>query len=180
MHSHKLVEAGPPCAQNIQSRCRPTHSPRNDQDIPDLRAPTPRDPFGSTDCRDRDRQDGAGVRVATDDGDTRLVQSLIHGNHVLNEKLGRHDEADEHSLGLGTHRSKIAEINRGRFVAKVVPRGPLRPEVNAVDQRVLRDDDPVAEQRGIIGDALDKGAPFKLVKKTELPEIRDPLQRQAR
>ena len=51
---------------------------------------------------------------------------------------------------------------------------PVEAEVNAFDERVLGDDDPVGELRGVVGDSTCEAAPLELREEPELAEVREP------
>ena len=51
---------------------------------------------------------------------------------------------------------------------------PVEPEVHALDERVLRDDDAARELRRVVLDAGDQAEPLELGEQAELTELREP------
>ena len=116
-------------------------------------------------------------RVAADDGHAGLGDPLVEGDHV--RELGRrgHRERHEQRLRLGARRGEVAQVHRGGAKAELAPVEPVEPEVHVLDERVLRDDEPVAQERRVVLDVLDQPAALELREEAELTELREPRQR---
>ena len=66
-------------------------------------------------------------------------------------------EGDDQRLRLGAGRGEVAQVDGGGAEAEVAPGEPVEPEVDALDERVLRDDEPVAELGGVVLDPAGRG-----------------------
>jgi hypothetical protein len=55
-----------------------------------------------------------------------------------------------------------------------VPTNQVEAEVDALDERVLRDDEAVSELRSVVLDPLGQPTPLELGEEAELTELREP------
>ena len=74
---------------------------------------------------------------------------------------------------LGAARGEIAEVDGGGAKAEVAPRAEVEAEVHALDERVLRHDEPF-DLRGVVLDALREPAALELGEQAELPRFVEP------
>ena len=119
------------------------------------------------------RKLGAG-RVAADDGDARLVQPFVELEHVVDLRLGRQGKRDDERLGVRARGGQVAEVDRRCAEAEVAPRHEVEPEVHALDERVLGDDEAVPELGRVVLDPLSQPAPFELGEEAQLTDLREP------
>ena len=115
---------------------------------------------------------GAG-RVSARDRHARLVQALVQGEDVVELGVRGDGERDDERLGLGSRRGEVAEVDGGRAVARVAPPEEVEAEVDALDERVLRDDE-LADLRRVVLDALGEPAALELGQQAYLTELREP------
>ncbi len=113
------------------------------------------------------------ARVSACDRHSGLVQALVQGEHVVDLGLRRDGERDDEGLGLGSRRGEVAEVDGGRAVPEVAPVEEVEPEVDVLDERVLRDDE-LSELRRVVLDALRQAAALELGQQADLTELREP------
>ena len=93
---------------------------------------------------DREHDDGAGRDVAADDGGAGRLglgpQRRPDGDRGRGGGGGRADEPDEQRRGGGAHGGDVGEVHRGGLAPDLFRRGPVEPEVHALDQHVGGDD----------------------------------------
>ena len=61
--------------------------------------------------------------------------------------------------------------------AEVAPRDPVEPEVDALDEHVLRDDPPSCKLGGVVLDPLGETATLQLREQPELADVSEPRSR---
>ena len=105
-------------------------------------------------------------------GHARLGEPLVELEHVV-ELASRPAAASvtTSALRLGARGREVAQVDRGGAVAEVAPGDPVEPEVDALDERVLRDDEPAGELRRVVLDPLREAAPLQLGEQAELAEL---------
>ena len=146
----------------------------DDEDVSGLGSRAARDALRAAERRHaQQRKLGAG-RVAADDRDAGLVQPFVELEHVVDLRLGRHGERDDERLGVRARGGQVAEVDRRRAKAEIAPRDEVEPEVHALDERVLRDDEAVAELRRVVLDPLSQPAPLELGEEAQLTDLREP------
>ena len=114
------------------------------------------------------------ARVAADDRDAGLVQPLVELEHVVELRLGGQRQRDHERFGLRPRGSQVAEVDRGGAEAELAPGDELEAEVHALDERVLRDDEPSGQLRGVVLDPLRKPSLLELGEEAELTDLREP------
>src|SRR3954453_7543815 len=121
--------------------------PGDDQQVARLGAVASRDTLGAADRRDR-QIDRRGLRcVAAHDRDTRLVQALVELEDVLELDVAGDSERDEQAPGARPRRGECRRVQDSSLEAELAPARPVEPEVPSLDERVLRDDEVLAETR---------------------------------
>src|SRR5205085_4154672 len=93
--------------------------------------------------------------------------------HVLDGRVRGEREADHEPVGRGARGGEVAEVDRRRAPAEVAPRDPIEPEMDALDERILRDDDPARELGRVVFDLAREPAPLELGEEAELAELRE-------
>ena len=88
-------------------------------------------------------------------------------------RLARQPERDDQRERLRTAGGEIAEIDRRGAKPEVAPREQVEAEVHALDERVLRHDEPV-DLRRVVLDALREPAPLELGEEAELAGLVEP------
>ena len=81
---------------------------------------------------------------------------------VLLRSFARQRNADDQRLGVGARRSEVADVHCRGAEAELAPRKPVEPEVDALDERVLRHDERRRPTRRVVLDADDQPAPLEL------------------
>ena len=115
-------------------------------------------------------------RIAADDRHAELGEPLVEREHVLDQRVRRGPERDEQGERLCSGRGEVADVDRAGAEAELAVREPVEPEMDALDKRVLRDDEPVDERR-VVGDLPGEPAPRELLDQPELTELREPHRR---
>ena len=108
---------------------------------PGTRAGPARDALAAAERGDRDEHRAGGGRVAADDRHTRLGDPLVELDHVGRLRARRQRERDEQRLRRGARGGEVAQVDRGGPKAELAPGDPVEAEVDALDERVLRDDE---------------------------------------
>ena len=111
-------------------------------------------------------------QVTADDRHARLGDPLVELDHVGHACRRRHGERDHERLGLGARCGEVAEARGGGAPAELAPADPVEPEVDVLDDRVLRDDQPAGELGGVVPDIDDQTAILELGQQAELTELR--------
>ena len=88
-------------------------------------------------------------------------------------RLARQSERDDQRERIRAARGEIAEVDRSGAKAEVAPREEIEPKVHALDERVLRHDEPF-DLRRVVLDALRKPAPLELGEQAELARLVEP------
>ena len=88
-------------------------------------------------------------------------------------RLAGQPERDDQRERIGAAGGEIAEIGRSGPEPEVAPGEEVEAKVHALDQRVLRHDEPV-DLRCIVLDALRQPAPLELGEQAELPRLVEP------
>ena len=143
------------------------------------RSPRPGPGAAGHACRAADRGHGKhelrrAAGVPAGDRDAGLVQALVELEHVLELELARRGERDQQRLRLGARGGEVAEVDRSRAVAELAVARPVEPKVDALDERVLRDDEPAAELGCVVLDPAREAAPLELGQQAGLAELREP------
>src|ERR671936_2170663 len=153
--------------------------PRHDEPVAGARAAAAWDTFRAAEGGDGQRHALRSGRIAADDGHLRLRDPLVELEHVLDGRQRRHCEADDEGGGRGSGRREVAEVDRGRAPAKIAPGDPAEPEVDVLDERVLRHDEAAFELGGVVLDPAREPAALELGDETQLPELRQLHRRSA-
>ena len=94
-----------------------------------------------------------GARVAAEHGHPCLGKALIQLHYVGDGRVGSRGEGDDEPLRLGARGGEVAEVDGRGTKAELTPGDPVEAEVDALDERVLGDDQVVAELRRVVLDA---------------------------
>src|SRR5947208_14669777 len=142
----------------------------------DEQVPWPRPGPAGDSCRAADRRDAQNDlrgrrRIAAEDRDTRLSHAGVQLEDVGDLGVARRRERDDEANGAGSRGREVAEIHRGRTPAEVAPRDPVKTEVDALDEGVLRDDETV-HLGGVVLDSPREPALLELGQQPELDELR--------
>ena len=98
---------------------------------------------------------------------------FVQLDDVLEVRLAGQPERHDQRERIGAARGEIAEVGRSGPEPEVAPREEIEAKVHALDQRILRDDEPV-DLRGVVLDAQRKPALLELGKQAELPRLVEP------
>ena len=170
----ELVEAVEALAQRMEAGRGAAERAGDDEHVPGQRAGSAGHPLAPADRGDGEDEGRRGRRVAAGDGDARLGKALVEPDDVLDLGLGRKRQADEQGLRLGSHGGEVAEVDRRGLVAEIAERGPLEPEMDALDEHVLREHGAAAQERALGVQATGEPAPLELSEEPELPELPEP------
>ena len=140
---------------------------------PGLAPPRPGTRFERPKRRHAEQHALGSARVSARDRHSRLVQALVQGQDVVELRLRGEGECDDERLGLGSRRGEVAEVDGRRPVAQLAPAEEVEPEVDVLDERVLRDDE-LTNLRRVVLDALGEAAPLELGQQAYLTELREP------
>ena len=99
-----------------------------------------------------------------------LVQACVELEHVIELRLGRQAERDEERDRIGSRGGEIADVDRGGARAELAPAQEVEAEVDALDERVLRHDEPVHEGRVVL-DPLGETPTLELGQQPELANL---------
>ena len=110
--------------------------------------------------------------IAAEDG-TPVSAIPCRLDDIFDLHVARSGERDEEALGVCSRGGEVAEVDRRRAPAEVAPRDPVEPKVDALDERVLRDDHACAERCGVVLDPLRKTATLELGEQSELARLRE-------
>ena len=145
-------------AQHGQSTGRPALPAGQGEDVPDLGS-------GADDRSDgahaqhghRDHHLGGAGQVAADDAGAHPAALLDEPGRELQRpgggQVGRCGQADRQRRGPTPHRVDVGDVLRRRPVTHVGSRGPVAPEVSALDQEVGGDEDvpgPDPQHGGVV------------------------------
>ena len=137
-----------------------------------MRPGTARNALGPTESRDReDDAIGAG-RVTAAHRHAALVQAGVELEHVLELRLRRQPERDEESERIGSRGGEVADVDGRSTRTELAPAQQVEAEVDALDERILRHDEPV-DDRGVVLDSPGQSPPFELREQPELTELRE-------
>ena len=110
-----------------------------------------RAPSGRSRSRERTSCGAAVVSPPTTGTPVSAMPSYSSSTSSTSVSAGAPSVTTRHS-GVGARRGEVAEVDRGGAKAEIAPGDPVEPEVDALDERVLRDDEPAAELRGVVLD----------------------------
>ena len=131
------------------------------------RAPArPGHALGAADRGDAQHDGVRARRVASAHGNAGLGDALRTARSHRRALGSR--EADDQRDRLGARRGEVAEVDRRGAKAELAPADEVEAEVDALDERVLRHDEPL-DLRGVVLDADDEPAPLELGEELELP-----------
>jgi hypothetical protein len=123
----------------------PAQRARDDEPVPRPRARPPRNPLAPAHRRHGDERGLRLREVAPEHGHARLGEALVELEHLGQLGLQRQREADEQPVSVRAERGQVAQVDGRGLVAEIAPRHPVPPEVDALDEDVLRDDHAVRE-----------------------------------
>ena len=112
-------------------------------------------------------------RVAADHGHAGFRNALVERDDVVDARRARRRQRDDQPLRLRARRREVTEIHRRGTETEIAPRDPVEPEVDALDERVLRDHEAAVELCRVVLDPACKTAAFELGEKPELAELRE-------
>ncbi len=158
---------------DAERRARAAERPGDDEEIARLRTGTPGNALRSPESRDAEQHRLRARRVAAAHRNTRLVQSFVQLDDVGDVRLARQPERDDQRERIGAAGGEIAEVDRRSAKAEIAPREEIETKVHALDERVLRHDEPV-DLRGVVLDALREPAPLELGEQAELARLVEP------
>src|SRR5690348_15534766 len=139
--------------------------PRDNEQVAGNCTRAARHPFGAAERRHGEHDEVGASRVSAADRHTRFVQPLVQLDRVIEI---RRREGDDECDRVGTRSGEVAEVDGGRASAEVAPRDQVEAKVDALDEGVLRDDEPL-DLRGVVLAADDEPAPLELGEELELP-----------
>ena len=116
---------------------------RDDEQVAGTRACAARDALRPAERRDAEQHAVGSGRVAAAHGDAGLVQPFVELDDVLDGGISRQPERDDQGERLGAGGGQVADVHRGGAEAEVAPREQVEAEMDALDERVLRDHQPV-------------------------------------
>src|SRR3954469_1288273 len=153
-----------------EGRARAAERAGDDESVARPGARAARHALRAAERGDREHEPLGAGRVAADDGHPRLGDPLVELEHVVDVSPLRRGERDAQRLGPGARRGEVRDVDRGGAEAEV-PRGdPVEAEVHALNERVLRGDEPAAERGRVVADADREPA---LLEQAEQPELAD-------
>ena len=117
---------------------------------------------------------GAG-RVAAAHRHAALVQAGVELEHVLELGLRRQPERDEERERIGSRGGEVADVDGRSTRAELAPAQKVEAEVDALDERILRHDEPV-DDRGVVLDPLGQSPPLELGEQPELADLAERRQ----
>jgi hypothetical protein len=119
------------------------------------------------------RQDDAvaGRRVPAEHRHAGLGDPLVELDDVGQLGGAGKAQADDERLRLRSERSQVAEVYGRRLVSQVVPGRPFQPEVDALEERVLADDEVTPEDRALRVQAAREAALLELRQEPELTQL---------
>ena len=103
----------------------------------------------------------------------RLRQALVELDDLPHLDLPRQRERHEQRLRPGGRRGEVADVDRGGAEPELAPAEPVEPEVDALDERVLGDDEPTGQLGGVVLGPLDQAARLELAQQPELARLRE-------
>ena len=112
-------------------------------------------------------------RIAAANRHATFVQAEVELEHIGELGLGGQPKRDEQGERIGTGGGEIADVDGGRACAQLEPAQEVEAEVNSLDQRILRHDEPLHDG-GVVLDPLRQPAPLELGQEPELPELVEP------
>ena len=112
-------------------------------------------------------------RVAPDDRHSRLGDPLVELEHPRDLDIAGSRERDEERLRPRRRSREVADVHRGGPEAELPPGEPVEPEVHALDERVLGDDEPAGELGRIVLDPDDQAARLQLPQEPDLSRVRE-------
>src|SRR5206468_6485593 len=92
--------------------------------------------------------------------------------HPLDLRRRRQSERDEEGDGIGSRGGEVADVDRGGARAQLAPAQEVEAEVDALDERVLGDDEPVHDGR-VVPDPLGESPALELREQPELADLRE-------
>src|SRR5262249_40489886 len=87
-------------------------------------------------------------------------------------RLAGKRQRDRKRFGDGSRSRKIAEVDRSGAEPELLPRQPVEPKVDTLDERVLGDDESAAELCHVVLDPDGEPPPLELCEQAELAELR--------
>ena len=147
---------------------------RDDEQLAGPRARSAGDALRAADRGDGEEDRVRPGRVAAHDGDAGLVHAGVELQQVVELGLGGRSQGHEQRFRLGARGCEVAEVDRRGLEAELAPRRPVEPEVDALDERVLGDDDSVGEARRVVLDSSREAAALELREQAGLAELREP------
>src|SRR5262245_9924018 len=117
--------------------------PGHDAQRARTRATAAREAGGAADRSHGKRELQRARGVASHYGHAGLVEPAVELEHVLEQRVLRRGERDEQRLRLGPGGGEVAQVHRRGTKAQLTVRRPVEPEVDVLDERVLRDHDAV-------------------------------------
>ena len=106
-------------------------------------------------------------------GDAGRGHALVELDDILQLDVARQRKRDEQRLRPRRRRSEVADVDRGGAEAELAPGEPVEPEVDALDERVLGDDEAAGELGGVVLGSLDQPARLELAQEAELARLRE-------
>jgi thioredoxin 1 len=154
-------------------RTSSTERSGHDQLISRTRIRPARHARGAADRRDAQQQPVRLRRIPAEHRNVRLGDPLVELEDVPNLRLGRSAQSDEQPFGIGTRGSEIAEVHSRRAPAEIAPGEPVEPEVDALDEGVLRCDHAAVELSCIVIASAGEPATFQFGEQAELAKLRE-------
>ena len=164
-------------ASRAEGRSGGAERPCDDQQVSRPRARPPGHAFAPTEGGDRDHDRLRRGRVAAQDRDTRFGEPFVEVDHVGQSRRSRNGERDQERVRLRARGREVAEVDRRGAKTEAAPVDPVEPEVDVLDEGVLRHDEPVSEERRIVLDAGDQAAGLEVREQAELTDLGQPRQR---
>ena len=146
----------------------------HDENVSRAGAPSTGHPLGSSEGCDAEVDPIRRCHVAPEHCDARLRNARVELENVLHGGVGRDTQTHEEPIRLGARGGEIAQVHGRGLVAEVAPRRPVEPEVNTLEERVLRGDEAAREPSRVVLDVMRETPSLQLGQETEFAQLREP------
>src|SRR5215208_5711661 len=146
----------------------------DDDRVAGPRAPASRDAGRAADRRHREGELRGSRGVAADHGHAGLVEAAVELEHVVEQRVLGCGEGDQQGLQLGPGGGEVAQVDGRRTEAQLTGRRPVEPEVDVLDERVLRDHETAGEPARVAVDPPREAPALELLEQAQLADLREP------
>ena len=165
---HKLVETLEAVLEDVAAGGRAAQRACDDEHVTGTSARTARHALARAKGGHGEEPGRSARGVSPDDRHTRLVQTLVELDHLLDLRIRGRAEADEQSLRLGPHRGEVAQVDRRGLVAEVAEGRPVEAEMDPLGEHVHGRHASSVEDRPLRVLARRQAAPLELPQEREL------------